>query len=131
MSREVDRIQVEKVVVPLVQLYAQQHIHPAVAIDGISAHVDFLTQDLVLTLRAYVMGDEGPRLGQRYVWNEYKFPWYTPRWLRRRRTTERIIDCSWQGRVIYPEARIIPDLGTGRRVVEFYQYGPTPEEEQS
>jgi len=119
------------IIMPLVQLYAAEHIPPGVQIQGIESHLDIITQSLVLSLRAYCMGDEGPREGQRYVWYRYKFPRYVPKWLRNRWRTKQVIDCSWQGRVIYPEARNIPDLGMGRRVVEFYQYGPTPPPEEA
>lgn len=121
---------VETIVMHLVQMYATRHIPAGVFMerDWLESHIDLVSQDLVLTLRAYVMGDEGPREGQKYVWYEYTFPRYVPRWLRNRWRKRQVIDFSWQGRVIYPEARYIPDLGRGRRTVEFQQYGPTPGE---
>ena len=120
------QVKAERIIMPLVQLYVQQSLPAGLILHGIESQIDLYTRDLVLALRAFALGEEGPRIHEEHEWFEYRFPWYTPQWLRRRRTKRRTITLTFQGKVIYPEQRIVSELGPGQRGVEAYVYGPRP-----
>lgn len=121
--------QAERVLMELVQVYCQQRL-PAGVIwrDGgiLESHVDLVTQDLVLGLRAFVLGESGPTLEETHEWIEYRFPRYIPRWLRRRWSKVQTIHLTMKGKIVYPEQRIIDKLGPGSRVVELVDYSRRP-----
>lgn len=116
----------EHVIMQLAQLYAMEHLPIGLLETHFESQVDLVTRGLVLSLRAFALADDGPRFHETHVWKEYRFPWYTPKWLRRRRTITREITLTFQGKVIYPEQRMIDKLGKGSRIVEFYTGGARP-----
>lgn len=117
----------EHVMMRLVQLYSQQVLPAGLINRAFETHVDLFSRDLVLQLRAFAIGDEGPQLFEKHEWEQYRFPWYTPKWLRRRRTTKKTITLTFQGKVIYPEQRVVPvELGKPTGIVEFYVWGEKP-----
>lgn len=119
----------EHVVMQLAMLYQQQHLPIGLINRQFETFITLELEQLVLSLRAFALADDGERFHETHTWEQYRFPWYTPRWLRRRRTTTKTITLTYQGKVIYPEQRVISELGRGVRIVEFYTHGETPHDQ--
>ncbi len=109
--------EIERVWLPYIELYATEQLPPGLWRQHLGAQIEMITQNLVLTMTAVVMGKEGKKAVVTRLIPTPKFPRWLPKWLQRRWTKNETWTFDTTPLLIWPENTLHePEFGQGVRI---------------